>query len=185
MRGGSTSGNAPLALLEARDNWNNLIDFTNATIVGHAVKLAAAHTVVFGDRELGYGDAIPVSGQWLRGSVRFNNLAMTAQDIAPAWMNVGSGTPGNWAQFGEIIYNGQKTFDPPSIAAAGTTTTTVTVTGAALGDFADASFSLSLAGLVVTAYVSAANTVTVVFFNPTGGAVDLASGTLRARVRKA
>jgi hypothetical protein len=71
-----------------------------------------------------------------------------------------------------------KTFDPPSIAAAGTTTTTVTATGAVLGDTFIPSFSLSLAGLQLTAYVSAADTVTCVFQNPTAGAVDLASGTL-------
>ena len=74
------------------------------------------------------------------------------------------------------------TYDPGSIAAAGQTTTTITVTGAAMGDFALASFSNSLSGLTVTAYVSAADTVTVVLFNGTAGAIDLASGTLRAKV---
>jgi len=73
---------------------------------------------------------------------------------------------------------GSKTFDPPSIAASGTTTTTVTVAGAAMGDAFVPSFSVDLNGLVVTAYVSAADTVTVVFFNPTAGAIDKASGTL-------
>lgn len=76
---------------------------------------------------------------------------------------------------------GSKTYDPGSIAAAGTTTTTVTVSGATLGDAFLPSFSLSLAGLQMTAYVSAADTVTVVLFNPTAGAVDLASGTLTVR----
>lgn len=79
---------------------------------------------------------------------------------------------------------GSATYDPPSIAASGTTTTTVTVTDAALGDYAVPSFSLTLSGLVMTAYVSAADTVTVVLFNPTAGAIDIASGTLRARVFK-
>lgn len=79
---------------------------------------------------------------------------------------------------------GSATYDAPSIAASGTTTTTVTVTGAALGDFAEVSFGVSLAGLICTAYVSAADTVTVALFNPTVGAVDLASTTVRARVRK-
>lgn len=87
------------------------------------------------------------------------------------------------AQAGTVL-TGSKTYDAPSIAASGTTTTTVTVTGAALGDYAVASLGVSAAGLVVTAYVSAADTVTVVFFNPTAGAVDLASTTLRARVIK-
>lgn len=98
-----------------------------------------------------------------------------------------NGTPeawnSGWAPDGYL--DGSATYDPPSIAAGATATTTVTVTGAALGDFADASFSLTLAGLAMTAYVSATNTVTAVLFNPTAGAIDLASGTIRARVRKA
>jgi hypothetical protein len=77
------------------------------------------------------------------------------------------------------------TFNPPSVAAAGTTTTTVTATGAALGDHVEASFSLSLQGMVLSAFVSAADTVTVVFFNPTAAAIDLANGTLRVLVNKA
>lgn len=58
----------------------------------------------------------------------------------------------------------------------------VTATGAALGDFAVVAFSLSVKNLVVTANVTAANTVTVSSFNPTAAAVDLASGMLRLRI---
>jgi len=78
-------------------------------------------------------------------------------------------------------YTGFATYDPPSIAAGSTATTTVTVTGAVMEDYAWASFSRSLSGLVITAYVSAANTVTVVLFNPTANSLDIGSGTLRAR----
>ena len=78
----------------------------------------------------------------------------------------------------------QAVWDPPSVAAGSSVTTTVTVPGAALGDYAHASFSLSLQGLQLTAYVSAANTVTVVLGNLTGVAVDLASGTLSVLVLK-
>lgn len=78
---------------------------------------------------------------------------------------------------------GSATYDPPSIANAAGASTTVTVTGAALGDFVTGvSFSLDLQGITVTAYVSAADTVTVRFHNGTGGALDLASGTLRVMV---
>ena len=77
---------------------------------------------------------------------------------------------------------GSATYDPPSIAAGGVATTTVTATGAAVGDVSLASFSLDLAGLIITSYVSAANTVTVKLYNPTAGAIDLASGTLRVKV---
>jgi hypothetical protein len=82
------------------------------------------------------------------------------------------------------VLNGSATYDPPSLVDAAGTTTTVTVTGAALGDFALASFSLDLQGITVSAYVSAANTVSVRFQNESGGTLDLASGTLKARVWK-
>lgn len=75
---------------------------------------------------------------------------------------------------------GSKTYDPPSIASGAQVTTTVTVNGALMGDHATASFSLSVSGLSVTASVTANNTVTVTFSNASGGAIDLASGTLAA-----
>lgn len=77
---------------------------------------------------------------------------------------------------------GSATYDPPSLADGVGSTTTVTVTGAVLGDFVTAcSFSLDLQGITVTAWVSAANTVSVRFQNESGGLLDLASGTLRVR----
>lgn len=74
------------------------------------------------------------------------------------------------------------TYDPPSLTAGAGVITTMTVTGVALGDFARASFSLDLQGIALTAWVSAANTVSVRFHNGTAATVDLASGTLRVRV---
>jgi hypothetical protein len=74
------------------------------------------------------------------------------------------------------------TWDPPNLTSGTQTTTTVTVTGAALGDIAMVSYSLSQQNLVLSAFVSAADTVTVVLRNDTGGDVHLASGTLRASV---
>jgi hypothetical protein len=61
-------------------------------------------------------------------------------------------------------------------------TTTLTVTGAVLGDLAVASFSLDLQGITMTAWVSAANTVSVRFQNESGGTLDLASGNIVARI---
>lgn len=75
-----------------------------------------------------------------------------------------------------------KTWDPASMNDGTTQTTTVNVTGAALGDVAFGSFSLSLQGILMTAYVSTTDTVTVVLQNETGGTLDLGSGTLRASV---
>jgi hypothetical protein len=82
------------------------------------------------------------------------------------------------------LLQGTATYDPGSLADGAGVTTTVTVTGAALGDYVEGlSFSLDLQGITLTGYVSAADTVAVRFQNETTGALDLASGTLRAKVR--
>ena len=100
--------------------------------------------------------------------------------------NPGGGSlTGTQVNIGSLALTQRKittTYDPGEIASGATATTTVTVTGAALGDFAVASFSLDLSGLSVSAYVSATSTVTVVFANLTGSPVDLASGTLSVLV---
>lgn len=79
---------------------------------------------------------------------------------------------------------GSATYDAASLADGAGATGTVTVTGAALGDFANVSFGVDLQGITCTAYVSAANTVSFRLQNESGGAVDLASTTVRAMVEK-
>jgi hypothetical protein len=58
----------------------------------------------------------------------------------------------------------------------------VTVTGSQLGDFAFPSMSIDTTDITLTATVTAADTVTVVLANNTGGAIDLASATLYVMV---
>jgi hypothetical protein len=83
------------------------------------------------------------------------------------------------------ILTGSDTYDPPSLADGVGVTTTVTVAGAALGDFVGAvSFSLSLQGITVSAFVSAADVVSIRFQNETGGTLNLDPGILRVRVEK-
>ncbi len=97
----------------------------------------------------------------------------------------GSGNTG-WQAIHTDLLAGSKTHDFGSLADGAGETTTVTVTGAALGDFAEASLSVDLQGMTMTAWVSATNTVSVRLQNESGGGpIDLASATLRARVRKA
>lgn len=74
------------------------------------------------------------------------------------------------------------TIDPASIAAGAQATTTVTVQGAKLGDFAMATAPYDLQAVGLHAYVSAANTVTILLKNGTAGAVDLASGVWTVKV---
>ena len=75
---------------------------------------------------------------------------------------------------------GSATWNPGSIAVGSFEAKDVTVTGAALGDYAIASFSLDVTDLQMSCNVTAANTVTVVLTNNTAAAVNLASGTVRA-----
>lgn len=84
----------------------------------------------------------------------------------------------------QSIGTGTATYNPPSLAAAASASTTVTVPGAALGDVAQATFSLDLQGISITAWVSAADTVTVRYRNDSGATVDLGSGTLKASVTR-
>ena len=78
------------------------------------------------------------------------------------------------------------TLNSASVATTATTTDTVTVAGVALGDMVlGMSVGVSEAGLVRRAYVSAANTVTIVSYNPTAGDVNLASTTLQLIIGRA
>ncbi len=88
------------------------------------------------------------------------------------WVEVGFNCSGN-----NVWFTGSATYDAPSIAAGGTTTTTVTVNNVLVGPdhVSRLAFGVSLQGLIASAFVSATHTVTVVLFNPTAGAIDLAS----------
>jgi hypothetical protein len=78
------------------------------------------------------------------------------------------------------------TLDAGAISAGATDTDTVAVPGVALGDMVIGfSHGVSEAGLVKRAYVSAANTVTIVTYNPTAGSVNLAPTTLSLVIGRA
>ncbi|RWO08239.1 hypothetical protein [Mesorhizobium sp.] len=99
-----------------------------------------------------------------------------------AWVSAAN-TVSYYFENPQALLTGSATYDAASIAAGAEVTTTVTVTGAAIGDVVvGTSHGVDQAGLTIEGYVSAANTVTAVVRNGTGGAVDLASATLRAVV---
>jgi hypothetical protein len=78
------------------------------------------------------------------------------------------------------IYQGFTTWDPANCPDGSIQVVGVTVTGAAVGMQALASFtSITGAGWILTADITSANNASVTLMNKTGGAVDLASGTLR------
>jgi hypothetical protein len=131
--------------------------------------------------------AMPATGTFVAGAV-VRNSAPAAGSTIEGWLRLTTGSAHvlgtDWATVGCMKLTGTATFDPASLADGAGATTTVTVTGAALGDAAVASFSLDTQGITITAWVSAANTVSVRFQNESGGTLDIASGTLKATVFK-
>jgi hypothetical protein len=131
------------------------------------------------------GGAATIAAEGLGTGVSGNTLALSQNGA-----NVLSfDTSGNATIAGTVAIGGAAfkvlsntgTYDAPSIATLSSTATTLTVTGATVGSPCTAGLTtLTTQGLVISANVSALNTVTVVIFNPTVGAVDLTSGTLKA-----
>jgi len=74
------------------------------------------------------------------------------------------------------------TWDPGSIGTGANEALDVTVTDAEMGDFAFATHDVDVSDLVSDAQVTAADTVTVVLSNASGGSVDLASHNVEVRV---
>jgi len=138
------------------------------------------------DTEVTAGDAAVTTAFQTADSVVAANAAsalaahVAAADPHPVYLTQTEGDA-RYAQLSTVL-QGSATYDPPSLADGAGITTTVTCTGAALGGFARASFSLDLQGITLTADVSATNTVAVRFQNESGGTLDLASGTLKVRV---
>lgn len=81
-------------------------------------------------------------------------------------------------------FNTSVVFDPPAIAAGGSTAVNVTLPSAEIGDFCMWSFTSPLSGAKVLAEVTTPGQVHVEFSNPTTGTIDIASGTLRVSVIK-
>lgn len=77
---------------------------------------------------------------------------------------------------------GSTSWTPGAVANGAQATTTITITGVALGHFAQVATSVDLQGQTLTGYVSATNTVTVVLLNETGGPITLGAITVNARV---
>lgn len=69
------------------------------------------------------------------------------------------------------------------LGAGASVTTTIAVTGAGLGDFAQAAINANLNGVRLEAWVSAADVVSVRFTNPTGAPIDLGTPAVYAYVR--
>lgn len=83
-----------------------------------------------------------------------------------------------------IRLRGSQIWTPGAIANASLVFQNVAVAGAALGDIAETSFSVSIGNLLQTAQVIGANTANVVLGNLTGGIANIGIGTSLVIVKK-
>lgn len=83
-----------------------------------------------------------------------------------------------------ISYKGQLSVTATSVPANDKITKSLTVTGVAVGDWVQAAYTQPTVGLLTNAYVSAANTVSVEFINPTANPISLAAGSIKVKSTK-
>jgi hypothetical protein len=126
-----------------------------------------------------------VTGNAVAGSITIHSGAATCVVSGNVVVTASSNTDNSavGANTTDFRYRGSKTYDPGSIADGAAGSTTVTCTGAKMGMIASAAISMDQAGLMLAAYVSAPDTVTVRYQNESGGTVDLGSHTLRVEAR--
>lgn len=131
--------------------------------------------------------SIPTSGTTLAGDIFWNSTGTPL-----GWITTTAGTIGSGAvltPFGasgvSTVLTATASLDFSNIVKFTTGELTVTVSGAAVGDVAHASPNTTLeSGLVWSAYVSAADTVTIRVANVTSANIDPASRTWRVAVVK-
>lgn len=131
-----------------------------------------------------YYDSIPLVRLLVReyGSCDYNDLSLKENEgvgyTVQRYLLIGANSRVHFE------LHGSYTWDPPSIDDGNEAAENFTVTGAEVGDYAIASFSLDVADLVLNAQVTGANTVTCILANNTGGAIDLVEGTVYVKVIK-
>tara|TARA_Y100000817_G_C16648242_1_gene451568 strand:+ start:113 stop:427 length:315 start_codon:yes stop_codon:yes gene_type:complete len=97
----------------------------------------------------------------------------------------GQNKDGNSLEKFSDVLSGSITWDAASIDDGNEEAKELTVDGAELGDFVLSSLSADIEDLVLDAQVTAADTVTAILANNTGGAVNLGSCTLNVLIVKA
>lgn len=159
-------------------------DFTVPAVAGTAVIAVcnSAHYAVGAFVWIAGGGLFEITGRPNANSITVRNNGQTGNAAVGTVIAEGAAFVHTVVQEPNRWLEASDTWDPGSIADGDEATKDVTVTGAALGDFVLASFSLDVADLALVAAVTAADTVTAQLLNNTGGAIDLGSGTLRVRV---
>jgi len=124
------------------------------------------------------------------GSGRIDLVGETYSKLTPTiggtmgWICTTKGSPGTWAEFGIIDLSGSAIWDAPSVPADSIQSNDITVTGAALGDYAVVSSSIDIQELTLSANVRTTDTVEITLHNNSGGAINLGSATYNVKVIK-
>jgi hypothetical protein len=108
------------------------------------------------------------------GDSNFTNLVTSGPITAGGTFTLGG--------VGVTLLEGSDTWDAGSIADGNFESADVTVTGAAIGDYAIASFGVDTVDHQLTADVTAADTVTVTLSNSGATPTDFASTTVKVLV---
>jgi hypothetical protein len=115
------------------------------------------------------------------GTILLANTAVTAGTYALATIQVDQ--DGRLQSAVNGVLAASATLDFPATTAGGTQDLTISVTGAIDGDPVAIGVPNACATVgTFFAWVSASNTVTIRFFNPSGGSVNPTSGTFKVKV---
>ena len=160
---------------------SNALDYTERFVRKNGANGADQNIYDNGNNSWSYLSAAPASvtnGFIYEGTFfRNNDFSGSAEQSIFGWVNTSQGNPGENRAVPMVrkLLRGGTTWDPGSIAAGGTETRSFTVTGAAIDDMIFVFPPVNLQGLIHSAYCDAADSVTIVLYNPTVGAIDLAS----------
>lgn len=155
-------------------------------VIGGNVTQPITHGIHLNTACAGVGNIVEVNTANKHGIVQ-ENASIEVGNIATG----ASGTGKNFSRvdgagwgFSHDNYQtyGSATVDPGSVAAGATATGTISATGAELGRMVVVAPGVDTAGLVITAQCSASGTIKYTIYNPTAGAIDLASSTWFYRI---
>lgn len=167
---------AVLALVPRASAQTAYVVDTFAALAGIAnvtTNTTSAYAIVRGGAAA--GDGLGGTFGWIRDSSNTTNEFSVFKAT--------SSSVGRWIRSSPTMLTATAALDFPSIPANATTNLTITVTGAGVNDTVGLGPPAALTSEIgLTAFVSATNTVTVRAINPTGAAIDPASGTYRATV---
>ena len=152
---------------------------TSPVAIGRGVNIPE-HTML--GKRITSGSAAPASGTWAIGDICYHVNPTAGGFIG--WVCVAAGAPGSWQKFGFVELTGSIAYNIPSLASGTGVTVSGAVDGAAIGDYVQVASPVDLLGIHMTAWVSAANTVSIRFDNMTGGTVDPAGGTYKIKITK-